>query len=451
MDDINKRSLLLLVVLFLWAGNVSGASIQDLVDYKQDPRVYVDAASGHLPLLPSHEQKRLNAEYDLLYFAPWHITVPRHTPEQVSWGFREYGNKPGYKRDGTPYPPEWMGKMAVNARLEDYPQGGFPAVAVKRIDFRVLPTRDSHSIHPQPRDKSYPFDNLQESSAPPGTPVLVTLVSRDGRWLLTETSWSLGWVPSTDLAVVDEAFIRQWENGRYVAVVRDKAMVRDEKGGRSFAVPLGAVFSKIGEDSRRVWIWTAGRDRQGRAFLRRGSLPKTAAADKPLPFTAQNMARLAAELVGEPYGWGGLHGKRDCSAMIRDLATPFGIWLPRNSREQAEAGRFVDLRKLSPGDRESLIMQQGVPWRTLLWMPGHIMLYIGIRQDKPLIFHNFWSARTRDASGNNGKTIVGKAAVTTLQPGRELSGRNASGTDIAVMTFLGEKPSNGIAETGGAP
>ena len=304
------------------------------------------------------------------------------------------------------------------------PRVDFPAVTVNRIDFRVLPTKDSHSNYPKPKSKDNPFDNLQESSAPAGTPLLVTQVSRDRKWLLAETSYTLGWVPAIDVATVDAEFIQRWENGRYVAIVRDKAPVRDEKGVHSFSAPLGAIFPKIGEDTRHTWILTAVRDRQGRALLRKARVQRSAAADKPMPFTPIHAAQLAAELAGEPYGWGGLDGKRDCSSMIRDLFTPFGLWLPRNSREQAVAGRFINIRDLSPQEKASRIIKEGVPWRTLLWMPGHIMLYIGVHQGEPLIFHNFWSVTARDAEGNKGKLIAGRAAVTTLHPGRDLSGRD---------------------------
>ena len=452
MRDKGYGPILLILLLHLLCGNVAfGAVIRDFSDLRQDPHVYVDRATADLPLLPIGEQARLNAEYDVLYFAPWHQASPRHTLEQVNWGFREYGNKPGYGKDGRGHPPDWIRKMAVNAHLDDYPQGGFPAVTVKQIDFRILPTKDSHSNYPKRRSKDNPFDNLQESSAPAGTPLLVTQVSRDRKWLLAETSYALGWVPATDVAAVDAEFMQRWENGRYVAIVRDKSPIRNEKGNLYFSAPLGAIFPEIGKDSRHVWILTVVRDRGGRALLRKARVQKSAAADKPLSFTPLHAARLAAELVGKPYGWGGMDGKRDCSSMIRDLFTPFGLWLPRNSKEQAEAGRFINIRNLTPSERVAQIIKQGVPWRTLLWTPGHIMLYIGVHQGQPLIFHNFWSIRTRDAEGNRGKLIVGRAAVTTLQPGRELSGRDLPRTDIEGITLLGERPENGMAQSGTAP
>ena len=441
--------LLLTALLFLliWGGVAGGAVIRDLTDLSQDPLSYVDRNAADTPLLSAPEQARLNAESDLLYFAPWHRTEPRHTPELASWGFREYAGNPGYGKGGRPHPPDWIRKMAVNAHLDDYPQGIFPAVTVNRTDFRHLPTREPHSSYPIGPGKGYPFDNLQESSAPAGMPVLVTLVSRDRKWFLTETSHLLGWVSATNIAAVDPQFMRTWENGRYVTIVRDKTPVM---GGKRvlFRAPMGAVFPTTGEDAERTWIWTAVRDVRGKAFLRKAAVAKKAAADKPVPFTPRHVARLARELAGEPYGWGGLGGKRDCSAMIRDLFAPFGLWLPRNSSEQARAGKFTSFRNLSSAEKEALIVREGAPWRTLLWTPGHIMLYIGVHQGKPLIFHNFWSIKTRDADGKKGRVIVGRAAVTTLHPGRELQSPDLPRAGILYglegMVFLGEPPSDDV-------
>jgi len=439
--------LTVLVLLLMWGGVAGGAVIRDLTDLSQDPLSYVDPNAADTSLLSATEQARLNAEFDLQYFAPWHRTEPHHTPALASWGFREYGGNPGYGKGGRPHPPDWIRKLAANAHLDDYPQVIFPAVTVKRTDFRHLPTRESHSNYPTDPNMGDPFDNIQASSAPAGMPVLVTLVSRDRKWFLTETNHLLGWVPVTDIAAVDPEFMETWENGRYVTIVRDKTPVRDGKTVL-YRAPLGAVFPKTGEDKGRTWIWTATRDARGKAILRKAAVAKEAAADKPLPFTPRFVARLSREMAGEPYGWGGLGGKRDCSALVRDLFVPFGLWLPRNSSEQAVAGRFTSFKDLSPAAKEALIVREGAPWRTLLWTPGHIMLYIGVHQGKPLIFHNFWSIRTRDADGKKGRVIVGRASVTTLHPGSELGNLDLPRSDrlygLEGMVFLGEPPSGDV-------
>jgi len=305
----------------------------------------------------------------------------------------------------------------------------------------MLPTAERHSNYSTPGIRNS-FDNFQQSSLPAGTPVFITLISRDKKWLLVETDHLIGWAPAADIAVVTADFIKSWENGNYITIVRDKTPV-SVHGKIQFLAPLGAVFPKFGGNGESMRIGIAQRGADGKASLSEGSVPAEAAAAKPLPFTARNVARLAGELVGGKYGWGGFQGKRDCSATTKDLFAPFGILLPRNSIDQAGAGRFVSLLGLSPEKKEAMIAKQGVPWRTLLWTPGHIMLYIGTHRGKPLIFHNFWKVGTRGANGAKGRIIVGKTVITTLHPGSELPDRDLPDADILLglqgMVFLGEK------------
>ena len=155
--------------------------------------------------------------------------------------------------------------------------------------------------------------------------------------------------------------------------------------------------------------------------FKRGLLPSEAAPLKPLRFNSANAARIANEMIGEPYGWGGLYGRRDCSSMTRDFFAVFGIWLPRHSEDQVrEAGSFIDLSGLSPDQKEKTIIEKGIPYLSLLWRKGHVMLYIGQKDGQALIFHNIWGIRTKDLQGREGRKIIGQAVITTLKPGQEL-------------------------------
>jgi hypothetical protein len=60
----------------------------------------------------------------------------------------------------------------------------------------------------------------------------------------------------------------------------------------------------------------------------------------------------------------------------------------------------------------------GVPFSTLVYLKGHIMLYIGIKENEPLVLHNMWSVRLKDSNGRKYRHIIGKATVTTLEPGK---------------------------------
>src|SRR3989339_479042 len=319
---------------------LAARTIRDLSALSQNPLSYIDAATADKPLLPPGEQERLNRESNRTFFNPWHRQQPHHNRETATWGVQKYENNPGYGSNGRLHSRNWIREIIQNIPAEHYPQGMFPAITLKRTDSRMLPTTESHSNYPTSPGGRNSFDNFQQSSIPAGTPVFVTLISRDKKWFLAETDHLVGWVSGADIAAVAPDFMASWENGMYVAIVRDKTPV-SVNGNVLFFAPLGAVFPKFGGNSERLRIGVAQRGADGKASSAEGSVPADAAVEKPLPFTAHNVARLAGELAGGKYGWGGVQGRRDCSSTTRNLFTPFGLLLPRNSIDQAGAGRFV--------------------------------------------------------------------------------------------------------------
>lgn len=62
----------------------------------------------------------------------------------------------------------------------------------------------------------------------------------------------------------------------------------------------------------------------------------------PIKSSPKNFAKLIKSMVCKPYGWGNLYFNNDCSSEIRSLMLPFGIFLPRNSADQAQAGKNID-------------------------------------------------------------------------------------------------------------
>jgi len=257
---------------------------------------------------------------------------------------------------------------------------------------------------------------------PANTPIFVCHVSADKSWALVETSFTFGWIPADDFARVDTGFIKTWETGRYAVIIRDQTSILDDGGSFILQSSLGHIFPLISERAGSLEVLTAVADRNNNAVIKHGYVSPELSAVKPLPFSSANTIRIANELIGEPYGWGGLYGNRDCSAMTRDFFSPFGIWLPRHSEDQVkEVGRYVSLQGLDPEQKEKIIIEKGVPYLSLLWRKGHVMLYIGQHEGRALIFHNLWGIKTKDVTGKEGRKIIGQAVITTLRPGAELS------------------------------
>jgi hypothetical protein len=360
-----------------------------------------------------------------MFFSPWHRVKAFYSKETVEAAFKKYRDNPGYAENRRKHDVSWMRDLAANAHLENYPNACFAAITIDNSDLRVLPTHKPR-FYDANTDRGFPFDSLQESSVAANMPVFISHLTKDKAWVLAETPYAVGWISARNIARVDGNFVKTWEKGRYAVIIKDKIPIYDEDGRFLFKAPLGSVYPKLEEDTKSIKLLVAVTDQDGKAFMKSAIVSKEAAASKPVILTTSNIAKLA---------------NRDCSAMIKDLFAPFGLWLPRHSADQAkEGGTFIDLQKLSPKEKELMILKRGIPYLTLVWRRGHIMLYIGSYQGRILVFHNMWGVRTKDFLGRETKRIVGHAAITTLHPGIEFHDGDKTESDylngILGMTLL---------------
>ena len=70
---------------------------------------------------------------------------------------------------------------------------------------------------------------------------------------------------------------------------------------------------------------------------------------------------------------------------------------------------------------EKRLINEGIPFLTLVRIPGHIMLYVGSYEGRAALLHTIWGLRTRDLWGKQGRWVVGETVITTLEPGMERS------------------------------
>lgn len=420
---LGGRSLFFLVsLLILLHGCMAppaGVDVLDLWELPQDAGVYLEPEEADRPLWA--DQGALAADYRRRFFSPWEAPFPVRPRSEAFWMIPWLKGKTIYGENRRPVPPEKVEAVVAAAGAASFPSLDLPAITVRPSDLRSLPSRRPFFLDPAKPGEGFPFDYLQNSGIAANTPVRIRHRTPDGAWVYVDGTALYGWLPAPDVAVVDEEFMRSFRTSALAVLVRDGVPVVDGGGVFRFTGRIGTFFPLVSSDaSGRIVGLVAAADADGRAVLRQTPLPADGAALFPLPATPRRLAAVANRMMGEPYGWGDLYGDRDCSSTLRDLYAPFGFWLPRNSAAQAEAGRILSLEKLSPEERERALLETGVPWRTLLWMKGHVMLYLGEYRGRATVFHALWGVRTRDGEGEEGRRVVGRTVVTTLQPGREL-------------------------------
>ena len=432
----------------------------DLAVLPQKMTPYAERAGIHKLLLPLERQNLDDALFNERFFKPWTLAQAQAARDAF---LAVQAMKParGFIENNRPFPLERWETLTANCALERYPGKIRYGITVRNTSLRLMPTDTPFFLHPRKGGEGFPFDYFQNSALWAGAPLAITHTSRDGLWVYVETRAACGWAPVAHVAEMDAAMRKLWQRATFAAILKDGTLLRAHDGPAdaasgerpSIVAHIGAMFplaagNTTGSGTLRVMLPTRGAD--GKARARVALLDAHDAAQRPLPLTPGNIARVADTMMGQPYGWGGLFEQRDCSAAMRDLFAPFGIWLPRNSGEQARWGRRITVAGLSADEKERAIMAQGIPFLSLVCLHGHVGLYLGNYPvdgvERPVMFHNIWGIRVKNpykqstavarknaSSGNDedagrlmyaigadDRAIIGKTVITTLRPGAEL-------------------------------
>lgn len=435
-----KRSLLIAVLVILLIIVIAvnfhlrannNNFFQTINKTPQNALNFVDPTRANQPLIPADAQQQQVKNYLEHYFTPW-LDQPTHSPSLIEPilttdavkkaeldRIDQFTKEPGWGINRHQHDQNWMIGIANNMNLGTFPNHLQKAITLHDADVRVLPTEEPSFDDWKKAGEGYPFDYVQQSLVPANTPILILQSTQDGAWDLILTHTDLGWMKTQDIANVDAKFIHAWQTGNYLAITKDKVSIVDTQGHFRFMANIGAVFplEKSQNAANNFKILVAVADVDQNAVIRTAEINKTVATVLPLAATPRNIATIANNLLGVKYGWGGILGYRDCSSTMKDLFTPFGIWLPRNTDDQIKVGSFTDLKTLSAKQKTQKIVTQGVPFLTLLHLRGHIVLYIGQHNGKAYIFHDFWGVHTKSFFGQKGRAIVGETAITTLNLG----------------------------------
>lgn len=421
------RSRTIFFNLFLFSVLMAGCthhpqpgSVADLSEIPQVPSLYVHPQGQMRPDSDQARLEKMSREFRNRYFRPWRDKNTSYPRDKLYWGLDEFRDRVLYAAKGLPYPQDWFASVRSNADREGFPSGSRAGITVRTSNVRVLPTQEPVFFDPDQAGQGYPFDMMQNSVLWASTPVRVVHRSRDKAWLLVQTDWVSGWVRAQDVAWVSSEQQELIQQSPLLAVSKDNLSLADSRGTFHSQAHIGTLLAVQKKTRHSFQVMLPARGANGHLQIQSGFVSRQDARRFPFRLGPEEVASLAGEMMDQIYGWGGLYSRRDCSASIRDLFAPFGLWLPRNSSQQAEAGQVIDLSGLSAADKEELIIQRGEPFFTLLWKPGHIMLYIGQYQERPVIWHTMWGVKTQTLLAGEGRHVVGRTVITSLRPGDEL-------------------------------
>lgn len=416
-----KGLIVLLTSLFLTACSDYPLT-QDLRAYPQDMNVYVSKGKADAPALSSAQQSRFVSVFLKQYYAPWDDSLAGKivlAAKTEQWELaRGLITAPGIGENQIPYTLAWSRGLIANMNLNGYPSVNRSGVTVAVTTLRLVPSNLPSYSSLDKAGEGYPFDNWQEQTLAANLPLRILHRSHDGLWYLVKSSADLGWIPSRDAALVDTTFMNDFKRAPLVVAIKDHQSLFNESHVLLQESRIGTIYPLRGATVDGYAIAVATLAPNGFAQLQTSNITNAVATSFPFSFTPAHVARVANNMLGDPYGWGGLYGYRDCSATLMDLYTPFGIWLPRVSGDQKNFGDFTPLQQFNEAKKQEYIIRHGLPLLTLLHKPGHIMLYIGTYNHTAMVFHDAWGLHTKSLLGKEGRAILGGTVITPVTLGQ---------------------------------
>lgn len=335
--------------------------------------------------------KNLNRPETALVNLPDLEAVPASSELEKLLSADFLSQEPCYDAQGNLYNNSFYDVLKTKIKAADRENMPSPyAVAVTNSFLRRFPTMAGNYRLGEADE----LDRFAVTLLKLGEPVLVYCQDQDGIWSFVRSTQCYGWMLTAHLAWEPDAF--RW---RQYCQDREQLIVADSRCELDFIDFDGIAQKQLLLMGTRLPLYDATRetfvaglprkDKRGnlamlQLLLRRdGSLmPGT------LPLSAQNIISQAKKMLGEPYGWGGSGYYRDCTSLLSDIFSVFGLQLPRNSSQQIQmhgveqcpvdpAQKFQFFAALSPG--------------SILYFPGHGMLYLGQQEDQLEILHSVYA------------------------------------------------------------
>jgi len=399
-----------------------GCSTKSEVKKQIGDLLYIpQSASNYSSVLDSNISQAEQSKFESQYFSAWNMDTPEGDKESIQWAFNTFKAGKSYAENLQLHDEKFFDAMKENAQYKQYASLNARAVSLQELNIRAFPTDRPLLRDPQRAGEGFPFDYLQNSTIHANKPLLVTHYSKDKEWVHVFSSFAYGWVKTSEVAFLEKRYTHLWQKAEQIIITKEDEPIYSEDGTFLFKTKIGMMFALIAETEKEYTVLTVSKYRNSEPLFLKSKISKSYATKGILDFNSQNINMIIDEISKSNYGWGGIYGQRDCSSTLRDTFMPFGIWLPRNSYQQSKVGEVISLDGLLDEAKIALIKERAVPFKTLLYKQGHIVLYVGTFNDEIVVFQNTWGIKTNE-DGVEGRFIVGKTIFSTLRVGNDLDG-----------------------------
>ena len=300
--------------------------------------------------------------------------------------------------NGSPLTPAYREALEAARDLEGIPETVQPryALCVRRTQAMLLPAADFAA----PTAEERYCNELVSAELLPFTGAVLLHESRDGAWGYALCGSFCGWLPMEDLALCPdrESWLEALRPQAFLVVTGSEIVLEQtaEPGCHGGEVlPMGTWLALVedrpaqidGREGLGSWaVRLPCRAADGSLAWEQALIPVSRDVHEGwLPMSSHAVIRQGFKFLGRIYGWGGSLDSNDCSGMIRQIYGCFGLELPRNALAIAKLQDLGCLACRHMSRDKKLELLARIPAGNLLYMDGHLMLYLGMDGGKPYV------------------------------------------------------------------
>lgn len=252
-------------------------------------------------------------------------------------------------------------------------------IILARTPLKTWPTMDEAFSN-----QSSAYDRFLESTLYPYEPIAILHESKDKKWLFVKMYNYEGWVQKEDVAYTSFNILNLLiNNHNFIVITEPKAYLKYSNR----ELDMGCTFPLLKKNNEYFTVLCPQKRADNSLYFTFGYIPIEHGSINYLPYTQKNTLSQAYKFIDEPYGWGGMNGYRDCSALVMDIYRSMGIKLKRNTDQQEIMSPInISVSEISESDKRKQL--KTLPAGSLIFMNGHVMLYIGEYENTHYILHD---------------------------------------------------------------
>ena len=220
----------------------------------------------------------------------------------------------------------------------------------------------------------YVFDRNQATELNIGELVHIIHISKNKEWLFIKTYNYYCWVYHKNIACINNSIYAKYLTSKTFIITIDKLYLPNNKY-LDMGIKL-PIYEEL-KNSTKVVIPCKKNNKYYEEIV---EINNKYISKGYLKYNKENLIKQATKYLNTHYGWGGKNNGIDCSGFILNIYKTFGIYLPRDTKDQ-EKTTGTKIHKVELYNiYQKIKLIHKLPKPLIIYTKGHVMLLMNNKE-----------------------------------------------------------------------